>query len=305
MTIEHATDTLSPTTPSANKSIGFIGLGIMGRGMAASLLRSGFNVIVHNRSRAAETPLVEAGASAASSPEELGSKTPVVMLCLSDTAAVEAVLFGPRGLAKSMKAGGYIIDTSTIAANATREHAIRLAKQGITLVDSPISGGQAAAEKGELTCMVGAKAEALAHCLPFLHAISARVVHVGENGAGQIAKACNQIAVSSVMMGIVEAFALARASGVDPAVVREALLGGTARSTILERNAVRLLEQDFKPGFKAALMRKDLRLAQEAAQSVGASEMPVAKAILSQLNVLCEGGNGELDWSAIGKLATD
>ena len=224
------------------------------------------------------------------------------MLCLSDTAAVEAVLFGPDGLAAGLGTGSYVIDTSTISAQATREHAERLAARGVTLLDAPVSGGEAAAAKGELSCMVGASAAAFEHCRPYLAGIATRAVRVGENGAGQIAKACNQIAVSSAMLGVVEAFALARANGVDLAAVREALLGGAARSAILEMIAVRLLDQDFKPGFKSALMRKDLCLARDAAQSAGVAEtMTVARAVLQNLESVCDQGDGELDWSVVGR----
>jgi len=292
----------SVTPPGSAATIGFVGLGIMGSGMAASLLRRGLRVIVHNRNRAAEAPLVQAGALTAASPAEVGTRANVVMLCLSDTAAVEAVLFGPEGLASGLAAGSYIIDTSTIAAQATREHANRLAKLGISLIDAPVSGGEPAAAKGELSCMVGASESAFEHCRPYLDGIATRVVHVGENGAGQIAKACNQIAVSSVMFGVVEAFALARANGVDPAAVREALLGGAARSAVLEKNALRLLDQDFKPGFKAVLMRKDLRLASEAAKDADAGDaLTVAQIILQRLEAVCEQGDGEQDWSVVGK----
>jgi len=303
MTTTSSSPAVPPGAGSApGRTVGFVGLGIMGRGMAASLLRRGFDVVVHNRNRAIEAPLVASGARAADSPQAVGEQASVVMLCLSDTAAVEAVLFGPQGVAAGMASGGYIIDTSTIAAQATREHAERLTRQGITLLDAPVSGGEAAAAKGELSAMVGAGEAAFAHCRPYLDGIASRVVRVGETGAGQVAKACNQIAVSSVMFGVVEAFALARAHGVDPAAVREALLGGAARSTILEKNAQRLLDQDFKPGFKAVLMRKDLRLAQQAAQAGGTAEhMVVAQVILQQLENLCERGDGELDWSAVGK----
>lgn len=284
------------------KSIGFIGLGIMGRGMAASLLRRGFDVHVHNRNRSAESRLIDAGAHGAASPAEIGTRTNVVMLCLSDTEAVAAVLFGDHGLAGALKPGSFVIDTSTISAQATRDHAQRLAALRVTLLDAPVSGGEAAAARGELSCMVGASAEALAHCRPYLDGIASRVVHVGDPGAGQIAKACNQIAVSSAMFGVVEAFSLARANGVDPAAVREALLGGAARSAVLEKNAVRLLEQDFKPGFKAELMRKDLRLAQAAAQASRSDrEMAVAQVILKRIEAICERGDGAQDWSVVGK----
>ncbi|WP_459617036.1 NAD(P)-dependent oxidoreductase [Bordetella sp. 2513F-2] len=291
------------TTPDAN-TIGFIGLGIMGRGMAACLLRRGYAVTVHNRSRGAEAPLVAAGARAAASPAEVGRSAGTVMLCLSDTEAVEQVLFGPEGLTQGLQAGSHVIDTSTIAASATRDHARRLAERGIALIDAPVSGGQQGAEKGELSCMVGGSDEAVAACRPYLDAIATRVVHVGANGAGQVAKACNQVAVSAVMLGVAEAFALARSNGVDPAAVREALLGGAARSNILEKNAMRMLQQDYQPGFRAALMRKDLRLAAACGQEAGAY-MPVAATTLQLLQAVCNQGRDQDDWSVVGQLIAD
>ncbi|GAB1576562.1 NAD(P)-dependent oxidoreductase [Bordetella petrii] len=292
------------TSSATRDTIGFIGLGVMGRGMAASLLRAGHDVVVHNRSRAAETPLAEAGARRAATPAELGGMARVVMLCLSDTAAVESVLFGPQGLAASLPAGAFVIDTSTISASATREHARRLAERQVALLDAPVSGGQQAAEQGTLSCMVGASEAAFAACLPYLQVIASRVLRVGDNGAGQVAKACNQVAVSAVMLGVAEAFALAHSSGVDPAVVREALLGGAARSAVLEKNAVRILQRDFKPGFRAGLMRKDLRLALDAARDAGAC-LPVASTTLQWLEALCNTGHAEDDWSAVGQLIAE
>ena len=289
------------TSHAKPAAIGFIGLGIMGRGMAASLLRGGHEVVVHNRSRDAEAALAAAGARRAATPAELGGMVRVVMLCLSDTAAVESVLFGPWGLASALPAGSCVIDTSTISASATRHHARRLAEQGVALLDAPVSGGQQAAEQGALSCMVGAAQEDFDACLPYLQAIASRVVRVGGNGAGQVAKACNQVAVSAVMLGVAEAFSLARSSGVDPAAVREALLGGAARSAILEKNALRLLQDDFKPGFRAGLMRKDLRLAMDAARDAGAC-LPVAATTLQWLEALCNTGHADDDWSAVGRL---
>ena len=292
------------TSRASTGTVGFIGLGLMGRGMAASLLRRGYDVVVHNRSREAEVPLADAGARRAASPAELAAQAPVVMLCLSDTAAVDAVLFGPQGLAAALPAGSHVIDTSTIAASATRDHARCLAERGVALLDAPVSGGQQAAEQGALSCMVGATQPAFGMCLPYLQAIASRVVHVGDNGAGQVAKACNQVAVSAVMLGVAEAFSLARSSGVDPAAVREALLGGAARSAILEKNALRLLQGDFKPGFRAGLMRKDLRLALDAARDAGAC-LPVAATTLQWLEALCNTGHADDDWSAVGQLIAD
>lgn len=291
-------------TPTDDRGVGFIGLGIMGSGMAASLLRRGYEVTVHNRTRAAEAELVAVGATAAESPAEVARRARVVMLCLSDTAAVEAVLFGPDGLAEALQAGSHVIDTSTIAASATRRHAQRLAERGISLVDAPVSGGQAAAHSGELSCMAGGTEAAFDHCLPYLQAIATRVLRMGDNGAGQVAKACNQVAVSAVMLGVAEAFALARANGVDPTAVREALLGGAARSNILEKNAVRLLQDDYKPGFRAGLMHKDLRLALECGTDAGAY-MPVAATVLQLLQAACNTGHAQEDWSVVGKLVAD
>ncbi|MCD0505458.1 NAD(P)-dependent oxidoreductase, partial [Bordetella petrii] len=238
------------------------------------------------------------------SPAELGGMARVVMLCLSDTAAVEAVLFGEQGLASALPAGSHVIDTSTISASATREHARRLAERGVALLDAPVSGGQQAAEQGSLSCMVGATQTAFDACQPYLQAIASRVVRVGDNGAGQVAKACNQVAVSAVMLGVAEAFSLARSSGVDPAAVREALLGGAARSAVLEKNALRLLEGDFKPGFRAGLMRKDLRLALDAARDAGAC-LPMAANTLQWLEAACNTGRAEQDWSVVGQLIAD
>ncbi|VFR41381.1 2-hydroxy-3-oxopropionate reductase [plant metagenome] len=292
---------MSATQSSSPVRVGFIGLGVMGRGMAGSLLRAGHAVTVFNRNAQAMPPLVEQGAQAADSIAALGASCRVVFLCLSDTAAVEAVLFGEGGLAQALAAGSTVIDTSTISAPATRGFAARLAERGVAMLDSPVSGGQQGAATGSLSCMVGGDAAVFAACLPYLQAIGSKVAHVGGIGAGQVVKACNQVAVTGVMLGVAEAFALARRHDVAPAVVREALLGGAARSMVLEKNALRLIERDFQPGFKAELMRKDLRLALQAGQDRGVF-MPGAALIAQLLEGVCSAGEGGLDWSALGKL---
>jgi 2-hydroxy-3-oxopropionate reductase len=289
------------TASDTKQALGFIGLGVMGRGMAMSLLRKGFDVTVHNRTRAAQAPLVSAGAHAADTPADVARSAQVVMLCLSDTAAVQAVLFGPQGLAQALAPGSHVIDTSTIAAHSTRQYAEQLAERGIVLLDAPVSGGQQAAEKGELSCMVGGPQDGFDRCRPYLDAIATRVLHMGQSGAGQVAKACNQVAVSAIMLGVGEAFALARSNGVEPAAVREALLGGAARSFILEKNATRLLQGDYQPGFRAELMRKDLRLALACAQESGAYT-PVAAMALQLLQAVCNTGHAQDDWSRAGWL---
>jgi 2-hydroxy-3-oxopropionate reductase len=284
--------------------VGFIGLGVMGRGMAACLLKHGHALTVHNRTRAAEAPLLALGATAADSPAQVGANAEVVFLCLSDTQAVHDVLFGENGLARALAPGSHIIDTSTISAQAARQHAERLDDLGIALLDAPVSGGQQGAQTGQLTCMVGGPQAAFDTCRPFLDAIATRVRRIGDHGAGQVTKACNQVAVSAVMMGVAEAFALARSNGVDPAVVREVLLEGTARSNILEKNALRMLSGDYEPGFKTELMRKDLRLAVACGQAAGAV-MPMASVIATFLQAACNAGYSGLDWSALGRLMAE
>ncbi|MEI2418084.1 NAD(P)-dependent oxidoreductase [Orrella sp. JC864] len=289
------------STPSlAPVRVGFIGLGVMGRGMAASLMRAGHALTVHNRNAQAVEPYVAQGAQAAATPAELARACGVVFLCLSDTAAVEQVLFGPQGLAQGAAKGTIVIDTSTISAQAARQFAARLAQQGASLLDAPVSGGQQGAAEGKLSCMVGGGEQAFQAALPYLQGIASRIVRVGESGAGQVAKACNQVAVTGAMLGVAEAFALARRHGVDVGVVREALLGGAARSAVLEKNALRLIERDFEPGFRTRLMRKDLRLALQAGQDGGAF-MPMAALALQLMESACNAGDAEADWSALAR----
>lgn len=293
---------MSTALPSAR--VGFAGLGVMGRGMAATLLRAGHALSVYNRSPDAAQPLVRQGARQAASPAELGRECGVIFLCLSDTAAVEQVLFGADGLAQGLVPGRYVIDTSTISATATRAFAARLAAQGVEMLDSPVSGGQQGAAEGKLSCMVGGSAQAYAACLPYLQAIGSRVLHVGGSGAGQVTKACNQVAVTGVMLGVAEAFSLARRHGVDVALVREALLGGAARSNILEKNALRLIEGDYQPGFRTELMRKDLRLALQAGQDE-AVFMPMAALAAQLMDAACHAGHAGSDWSALAAWIRD
>jgi len=279
---------------------GFVGLGMMGRGMAHCLIRAGHNVVVYNRSADRIPELVAAGARGADSAQALASACDLVFLCLADAAAVEQVMFGPHGLAEGLRPGSTVIDTGTIAAGAARSCAVRLAERGVAYLDAPVSGGVQAAAEGRLSAMVGGDAQVLAQCEPVMAAFASRIVHVGDVGAGQVCKACNQIAVSSIMMGVAEAFVLARKHGIDPARVREALLGGAARSQVLENNAQRLLTRNFQPGFRAVLMRKDLRLALEAAQQAGAS-LPGSALVLQMLESVCQLDGMDLDWSVLGR----
>lgn len=278
--------------------IGFVGLGVMGGGMARNLLRKGWTLQVYARNPQAAQPLVAEGAQAVSSAEALARGCDLVVLCLSDDAAVETVLFGPEGLAGGLAAGSCVVDTSTIAATSARAFGERLRAQGVTFLDAPVSGGGQGAEAGTLAAMVGGDADAVAACHDAMSAFCKTITHVGAVGAGQTVKACNQVAVAGAMLGVADALALARAQGVDPMVMREVLLGGSGRSFALERHGQRVIAGDFVPGFRARLMRKDLRIALQTAQAAGAV-LPGATTVERLLDALCEGGRADWDWNAV------
>lgn len=284
--------------------VGFIGLGVMGAGMAHCLLRAGHALHVYARNAQVAQPFAAAGAKVEPSPAALGAGCELVFLCLSDDAAVEQVLFGPQGLAEGLAAGSCVVDTSTIAASSARAFGERLRQKGIHLLDAPISGGQQGAETGTLNTMVGGLAEVLEACRPVMATFCKTITHVGSVGAGQAVKSCNQVAVAGALLGVSDAIALAKSQGVDPAVMRDVLLNGTARSFVLEKHGQRVIAGDFKPGFRASLMRKDLRIALKTAQGAGAylAGAPVAEQLLDEL---VEGGRGELDWAALGLLVQE
>jgi 2-hydroxy-3-oxopropionate reductase len=289
------------TVNGRDTQVGFIGLGVMGSGMAHCLLRAGYRLKVVARRDDAAQPLVAAGAVRAASAAELGGTCRLVFLCLSDDAAVEQVLFGADGLGQGLAAGSIVVDTSTISATSARAFSQKLQARGVTLLDAPVSGGQAGAESGTLACMIGGPADAVDACREVMAAFCKTITHVGAVGAGQTVKSCNQVAVAAAMVGVAEAIALARAQGVDPAVMREVLLGGTAKSFALEKHAPRIIAGEFKPGFRARLMRKDLRIALDTARAAGAV-LPGAQVAEGLVSELCESGRAEWDWCAVGQL---
>jgi 2-hydroxy-3-oxopropionate reductase len=267
--------------------------------MAACLLRKGWRVRVFARRRAAAQALVDAGAEEAPSIGALGRRCRLVFLCLPDAAAVDDVLFGgPDRLADSLASGSCVVDTSTIAASSAQEFGERLRQRGCFLLDAPVSGGQQGAEAGTLACMVGGDVAVFEACLQALGAFCKTVTHVGPLGAGQTVKACNQVAVAGALLGVADALALARIQGLDQNRVRDVLLGGTARSFSLEKHAPRIIDGQFSPGFRARLMRKDLRLALEIARAHHAA-LPATSLAEQLLDVLCEGGRGDWDWCAL------
>mgnify|MGYP005851923421 CR=1 FL=1 len=280
------------------EALGFVGLGVMGAPMALNLLRAGHSLTVYNRTAERAAPLAEAGASVAVSPQAVAASCRIVFVNVSDDAAVEAVLFGPLGLVHGLAEGGVVVDMGTTSPAATRRFAEKLAERGATLLDAPVSGGEAGARAGTLSIMVGGPAEAFAQILPLLQILGRNIVHVGETGAGQVAKACNQIVVSATLMGVAEALTFARRQGVPPARVREALLGGFAYSRILEVHGERMLKGDFTPGFRARLHQKDLGIVNAEAQALNLA-LPTSALAAQLMNALVAAGQAEADSSAL------
>jgi len=279
-------------------TIGFIGLGVMGRPMALNLLQAGHVLQVYARNPAHSQALCAAGATLCETPEAVARGVDTLFINVSDDAAVEAVLFGAHGAAAGLAADSIVVDMGTTSPACTRRVAARLAECGIDLIDAPVSGGEAGAIAGTLAIMAGGSVAAFQRVLPLLQIIGGGIVHVGDSGAGQIAKACNQIVVSAALLGVAEALTFAARHGVDAGKVRQALLGGSAYSKILEIHGQRMLAANYTPGFKARLHQKDLGIVLDTARAAGMT-LP-ATAIAAQLmNALVEGGGGELDSSAL------
>lgn len=278
--------------------IGFVGLGVMGQPMALNLLKAGHPLTVYNRTAARAAPLAEAGASVAVSPRAVAAASDVVFVNVADDAAVEAVLFGPEGLIHGLKPEAVVVDMGTTSPAATRVFARRLAERGCVLLDAPVSGGEAGARAGTLSIMVGGPQAAFERVLPLLEVLGKNIVHVGGSGAGQVAKACNQIVVSATLMGVAEALTFARRQGVDATRVREALLGGFAYSKILEVHGRRMLAGDYTPGFRARLHQKDLGIVSREAQALNLA-LPASALAAQLMNALVASGKAEADSSAL------
>ncbi len=282
-------------------NLGFIGLGIMGRPMALHLVRAGHRLRVSARRPEAMAPLTEAGASAFASPAEAARGSDVIFTIVSDTPDVEQVLLGPGGVTEGAASGAVVVDMSTISPVATRAMAAKLAEQGVEMLDAPVSGGDVGAINATLSIMVGGKPEVFARVKPLFELMGKNIVHIGAHGAGQVAKACNQIVGAVALESVAEAMTLARKNGVDPAKVRDALLGGYAWSRVLEVHGGRMLSRDFNPGFKTKLHRKDLRIAVETAAQLNIG-LPQTALIAQHLNAVVGMGLGEEDSAAVVKV---
>jgi len=287
-------------------ALGFIGLGVMGQPMALNLRKAGHALSVYARNPAQSAPLLAAGAAVLATPAAVAQASDVLFINVSDDAALEAVLFSREdatsgataGAAAGLPAGGIVVDMGTTSPAFTRQLAERLLAQSVSLIDAPVSGGQAGAIAGTLSIMAGGPEAAFQRVLPLLQAMGGNIVHVGDSGAGQIAKACNQIVVSATLLGVAEALTFAAQQGVDAGKVRQALLGGSAYSKILEIHGQRMLDENYAPGFKAKLHRKDLGIVMAAAQAAGMA-LPATALATQLMNALVGNGQGELDSSAL------
>ena len=284
-------------------TIGFIGLGLMGRPMAKNLLKAGYPLVVHSRSRGPVDDLVAAGAAAASSPADLAARATRIITMVPDSPDVEQVLDGPSGVFSAMQRGTIVIDMSSIAPATARRLARRASELGGTMLDAPVSGGDIGAINGTLSIMVGGDPQAFAQVKPILEVMGnpEKVVHIGNDpGAGQLCKLCNQMVIGGALAVVSEAFTLARKAGVDAARVREALLGGFAQSRVLEVHGDRALKNTYVPGFKTHLYAKDMRnvIATLAEHDTPA---PVTAVVQQLLHAAMAAGRGEDDNSIMAK----
>jgi 2-hydroxy-3-oxopropionate reductase len=272
----------------------------MGKPMAKHLVAAGHRLTVHNRSRGAVDELVAAGATAAASPAEVAMASTVVITMLPDTADVERALAGPDGVLSGLQAGAVVIDMSSISPVATERLAAQVAEKRASMLDAPVSGGEIGAVNASLSIMVGGDEATFTRMRPILAAMgnAEKIIYIGRSGAGQICKVCNQVAIGGALAGVSEAFALAKKAGVDAARVRQALLGGFAASRVLEVHGERMLIDNYKPGFRARLYQKDLRIANEAA-AANSVAMPTTAIVAQLVNALVAAGGADLDYAAL------
>ncbi|HEX6828790.1 MAG TPA: NAD(P)-dependent oxidoreductase [Burkholderiales bacterium] len=274
--------------------IGFIGLGVMGRPMALHLLRAGHPLTVFARRPEAARPLSEAGAAVAASPRELAQVSDVVFTMVTNSPDVEQVVLGPEGVLHGARPGSVVVDCSTIAPGATRRVAQRLQECGVEMLDAPVSGGGTGAEQATLSIMVGGKPEVFERVKPLFQRLGRTIVHIGGNGAGQVAKAVNQLILITTIEACAEGLALARRCGVDAGKVREALMGGFAASRVLEMLGKRMVEGDFEPGIEARWHWKDLHIVLGLAGEAGLA-VPAAAIAAQNYNALMSAGGARRD----------
>ena len=278
--------------------VGYIGLGLMGKSIARNILKAGFPLVVHNRSHAAVEELVAEGAIAASTPAVVAAQVDIVFTNLPDTPDVEKVVFGEKGIIDGAHHGLIVIDNSTIKPASARMIAEKLAERNMFALDAPVSGGDIGARNGTLTIMVGGDTSALERAMPVLMAMGKTVTHVGDAGAGQVAKAANQIMVAAQMVAMGELLVFAKKAGVDPQKVVDAIKGGAAQCWTLDVKPPRLFDGNRNPGFKAHMQLKDLKIILETAQEY---DIPISGTVENTklFQQMIDQGMGELDNSAV------
>jgi 2-hydroxy-3-oxopropionate reductase len=283
-------------TPSLK--VGYIGLGLMGKSIARNILKAGFPLVVHNRSRGAVAELVAEGAVEAFGPAEVAAQVDVVFTNLPDSPDVESVVLGPGGILEAAHPGLVFVDNSTVKPATARQIAEALSKKGTLALDAPVSGGDIGARNGTLTIMVGGEAAALEKVMPVFMAMGKSVTHVGGPGAGQVAKAANQIMVAAQMVAMGELLVFSQKAGVDPQKVVEAIKGGAAQCWTLDVKPPRLFAGNRAPGFKAYMQAKDLNIVMETAREYGVP-LPGTATNAQLFNAMLQMGLGELDNSAV------
>lgn len=281
--------------------IGFIGLGIMGKPMARNLVAAGYPLTIHNRSRGAVEELADVGATPAGSAREVAATSDTVITMLPDSPDVEAVVLGLDGVAEGIREGALYIDMSTILPAVSRRVATALSERGVDAVDAPVSGGEPAAREGNLSIMAGGTVSAVERARPIFEVLGKATTHIGPPGAGQVAKAANQVVVALTIQAVSEALVLARKAGVDPARVRAALLGGFAQSRILDLHGQRMLDGEYDPGFKLRLHRKDLAIALQIGREDQAVLLATAQ-VAELMDALLAQGAGDRDHSVLSTL---
>jgi 2-hydroxy-3-oxopropionate reductase len=279
------------------EKIGFIGLGIMGKPMAKHLLKAGYPLFILSSS-AASAALKEEGAMLLATPADIAREADIIITMLPDSPEVEAMVTGNGNLLQTMRSGTLFIDMSTISPATSIDLFNKFSQKGIEALDAPVSGGQTGAEAATLSIMVGGNEKAFQRAQPVFEKMGKNIVHIGKTGAGQTAKACNQIIVGMTIQAVAEALTLAKKSGVDVAKVRSALLGGFAQSKILDLHGQRIIDRNFKPGFKIKLHRKDMRIAMQTGEDLSVP-LPGSAVVASQMDAILAEGNGDLDHSAL------
>jgi 2-hydroxy-3-oxopropionate reductase len=282
-------------------NIGYIGLGLMGKPCAFNLMKAGHSLFVWARRPESAKEVLEKGATWCSSIAETAAKCEILFLNVTKTEDVESILFGREGVTDSNNKGLTVVDMSTISATAARVMAKRLEAHGMELVDAPVSGGTAGAINGTLTIMVGAKQKTFDTIKPVLESMGKTITRIGDSGAGQIAKSCNQIVITGAIAAVAEAFRFAEAAQVDISLVRQALLGGLAGSRVLEVHANRMIENSYPPGFKTVLHLKDMGIVETIAEELHL-HMPVTQIGYELLQKTVDAGYGEEDSAAVYKI---